>query len=92
MAVNSIKTNHQQIQRIGYNSAVDNFCAKAGGQHVASKKYLSMAGRVWLSYGGNPETNGVNGFVYFEIHNNGGGEYAVDCELEGCDGADWMMY
>ena len=85
MAVNSIKTNHQQIQRIGYNSAVDNFCAKASGQRVASKKYLSMAGRVWLGNGGNPETTGINGFMYFEIHNNGGGEYAVDCELKCCD-------
>lgn len=92
MAVNSIKTNHQQIQRIGYNSAVDNFCTKAGGQRVTSKKYLSMAGRVWLGYGGNPEMTGINGFVYFEIHNNGGGEYAVDCELKCCDRADWMMY
>jgi len=78
MAINSISTNHGQIQRIGYNAAVDSFCLKAGGQKVASGKFLSLATRVWLNYGGNPETTGINGYVYFEIHNKRAAEHSVD--------------
>ncbi|KAF2796342.1 hypothetical protein K505DRAFT_323364 [Melanomma pulvis-pyrius CBS 109.77] len=80
MAVNDVRTNHQQIPRVGFNSAVDNFCGKAGGQRVGGKKYLSMAARVWLDYGGVPENTGINGYVYFEIHNNRDAEHVVDTE------------
>ncbi|KAF1959353.1 hypothetical protein CC80DRAFT_406684, partial [Byssothecium circinans] len=56
MAVNNVKTNHDAIQRSGYNSAVDSFCDKAAGQTVGKDKFLSMATRVWLDYSGNPTT------------------------------------
>ncbi|CAI6287452.1 unnamed protein product [Periconia digitata] len=69
MAIDNVKTNNNAIERRGYNGAVDLFCAKAAGQNVGKDKFLSMASRVWLDYGGNPSTTGINGYVYFEIHN-----------------------
>ncbi|KAF2635367.1 hypothetical protein P280DRAFT_501963 [Massarina eburnea CBS 473.64] len=69
MAVDNIKSNHDAIQRQGFNSAVDSFCGKAAGQTVEKDKYLSMATRIWLDYGGDPTTTGLNGYVFFEIHN-----------------------
>jgi len=84
MPVNDVSTNHGQIGRVGYNSAVDNFCGKAGGQKVGGKKYLSMATRVWLDYGGNPETTGINGYVYFEIHNKRDSDHDVNSKFSSC--------
>jgi hypothetical protein len=78
MAVNDISTNQGQIQRRGFNSAVDFFCDRAGGQTLGGQLFLSMATRVWLDYGGNPETTGLNGYVYFEIHNKRDSDHKVD--------------
>ncbi|KAF2021696.1 hypothetical protein BU24DRAFT_457653 [Aaosphaeria arxii CBS 175.79] len=68
MATTDIKSNAGQLARVGFNSAVDLFCDKAGGHTVGPQKYLSLATRVWLN-SGNPQTSGLNGYVYFEIHN-----------------------
>jgi len=81
MAVNDVKTNNGRVQRIGYNTAVDNFCNKAGGNTLGAGSYLSMATRVWLDYGNNPQTTGLNGWVYFEIHNKQNSDHAVDGEF-----------
>jgi hypothetical protein len=78
MAFNEITTNHGKVSHRGFNTAVDFFCDKAGGQTVGGKKYFSLANRVWLDYGGDPTTTGLNGYVYFEIHNNLGTNYIVD--------------
>lgn len=78
MAINDVKTNHGVVQRIGYNSAVDSFCNKAAGVSVGAGAFSSMATRVWLDYGNNPETTGLNGWVYFEIHNKQNSAHVVD--------------
>lgn len=78
MAINDVKTNHGAIGRVGFNAAVNSFCGKAAGQKLGGKKYLSMATRVWFSYGGDPETTGINGYVYFEIHNKQDSDHVVD--------------
>ncbi|KAF2652578.1 hypothetical protein K491DRAFT_635379 [Lophiostoma macrostomum CBS 122681] len=78
MAVNDVKTNHGAISRVGYNSAVNNFCNKAGGQTVPGNQYLTMATRIWADYGGDPTTTGLNEYVYFEIHNKLGSSHAVN--------------
>jgi hypothetical protein len=81
MAINDVKTNHGTVQRIGYNTAVDSFCNKAAGVTVGAGAYTSMATRVWLDYGGNPETTGLNGWVYFEVHNKQNSAHVVDGKL-----------
>jgi hypothetical protein len=83
MAIEDVKTNNGQITRRGYHSAVDFFCDQAGGQTVGRQQYLSLANRVWLDYGGNPATTGINGYVYFEIHNKQDSDYVVDCKSGG---------
>ncbi|OAG08850.1 uncharacterized protein CC84DRAFT_1204102 [Paraphaeosphaeria sporulosa] len=80
MAINDVKTNHGTVQRVGYNTAVDSFCNKAGGVSVGAGAYTSMATRVWLDYGSNPETTGLNGWVYFEIHNKQSSTHLVNAE------------
>ncbi|KAF2872947.1 hypothetical protein BDV95DRAFT_593340 [Massariosphaeria phaeospora] len=80
MAGDNVNSNAGKIARVGYNSAVDSFCAKAGGQTVAANKFLSMVARVWLDYGENPTSTGLNGFVYFEIHNKRGGDHVVNTD------------
>jgi hypothetical protein len=81
MAIDDVKTNNGQISRRGYNSAVDFFCDEAGGQTVGGQLYLSMANRVWLDYGGDPATTGINGYVYFEIHNKRDSDHVVDGKI-----------
>ncbi|KAF1968969.1 hypothetical protein BU23DRAFT_513738 [Bimuria novae-zelandiae CBS 107.79] len=78
MAINDVKTNHGSVQRIGYNTAVDSFCDKANGVSVGASAYTSMATRIWLDYGSNPETTGLNGWVYFEIHNKQSSAHIVE--------------
>lgn len=78
MAIDNVKTNQGTVQRVGYNFAADAFCDKANGVEVAAGAYTSMATRVWLDYGGNPETTGLNGWVYFEIHNKQSGPHFVE--------------
>lgn len=78
MASNDVKTNHGTVQRIGYNTAVDAFCNKAAGVSVGASAYTSPATRVWLDYGNNPETTGVNGWIFFEIHNKQNSPHVVD--------------
>jgi hypothetical protein len=78
MAVNNVKTNHDTVERTGYTTAVDKFCDAANGQEVGSKLFLSMATRVWLGYGGDPKSTGLNGYVYFEIHNKQNDKHIVD--------------
>lgn len=78
MAVNNVKTNHDTVERTGYNVAVDKFCDAAHGQEVGGKLFLSMATRVWLGYGGDPKSTGINGYVYFEIHNKQNDKHIVD--------------
>ncbi|KAF2123227.1 hypothetical protein BDV96DRAFT_639767 [Lophiotrema nucula] len=80
MAVDDVFTNNGAIHRRGYNTAVDGFCDMAHGKLVGAEnqKYLSMATRVWLSGGGRPEEYGINGYVYFEVHNKINGGHTVD--------------
>lgn len=78
MAVNDVKTNNGAVQRVGYNTAVDTFCNKAAGVEVGAGAYTSMATRVWLDYGGDPKSVGVNGWVYFEVHNKQSSGHVVD--------------
>lgn len=82
MAVNDASTNNGEIRRRGFNTAVDFFCDKAGGQTLGPNLYFSMVNRVWLSYGGVPETTGTNGYVYFEIHNKRNTNHVVDGKRE----------
>ena len=84
MPINDIKTNHDKIQRRGYNSAVDLFCDKAQGQTLGGKLYLSLATRVWMNFGKNPKSHGNNGYVYFEIHNKRDGDHVVDGKSFSC--------
>lgn len=78
MAVDDVKTNRGTVQRIGYHTAVDSFCDKVGDTTVGAGAYTSMATRVWLDYGGNPENTGMNGWVYFEIHNKQNSDHVAD--------------
>lgn len=78
MAADDVRTNNGQIAHLGYNTAVNVFCDRAGNQTLGGNEYLSMAERVWLDYGQNPATTGVNGYVYFEIHNDKAGNHVVD--------------
>ncbi|KAF2682601.1 hypothetical protein K458DRAFT_390526 [Lentithecium fluviatile CBS 122367] len=78
MAVNNVKTNHDTVERTGFNTAVDKFCNAAHGAEVGAKLFLSMATRVWLGYGADPKTTGINGYVYFEIHNKQNDKHIVD--------------
>lgn len=80
MPVNNVKTNHDAIERHGFNPAVDRFCDAANGQEVGAGLFLSMATRVWLDYGGDPKSTGINGYVYFEIHNKQKEKHVVDGE------------
>jgi hypothetical protein len=82
MAIDDVRTNNGQIPRVGYNTAVDAFCNKAAGQSVSGQKYLSMATRIWLSAGGNPSTTGLNGWVYFEVHNKRDSAHSINGELD----------
>lgn len=69
MARDDVSTNNGEIPRRGYLSAVAEFCQEADGQTVPAGSYLSLATRVFLDGGGDPSSNGVPGYVYFEIHN-----------------------
>jgi hypothetical protein len=84
MAVNNVKTNHDTVERTGYNAAVDRFCDAADRQEVGASLYLSMATRVWLDYGGDPTYTGLNGYVYFEIHNKQKDKHVVDGQYAPC--------
>lgn len=79
--MNNVNTNHGKITRVGFNTAVDIFCSKAAGQKVGADKYLSMATRVWLDYGGAPDVTGINGYIFFEVHNKRATEHTVDGKL-----------
>lgn len=78
MPVADTKSNHDQILRRGFDSAVDSFCDKAKDQTLGAGLYLSMATRVFHDYGGDPHTTGINGFVYFEIHNKQNSNHVVN--------------
>ena len=79
MAGVDVSTNNGEIPRRGYVSAVDAFCQAADGQIVGASSYLSMATRVFINDGGDPASNGDNGYVYFEIHNQQKtGDHKVD--------------
>ena len=78
MPIDDISTNHGQITRRGFNSAVDFFCDKAHGQTLGGKLYLSLATRVFINFGKDPRTYGINGYVYFEIHNKLKEEHMID--------------
>ncbi|KAK6066340.1 hypothetical protein SCUP234_12120 [Seiridium cupressi] len=67
-------------ERVGFGSAVQTFCDAADGQTVASNGYLSMATEVFQSGGKNPETYGVIGFVYFEVHNKQSDDHKVEAD------------
>lgn len=69
MARDDVASNHGEILRRGFLSAVSTFCHLANGQSVGAGGYLSTATRVFLDGGGDPASNGVPGYVYFEIHN-----------------------
>lgn len=69
MARDDVSSNNGEISRTGYLTAVTKFCEQASGQTVAAGGYLSMATRVFLDGGGDPSTNGIPGYVYFEVHN-----------------------
>lgn len=69
MARGDVSTNNGEIPRRGYLSAVADFCQKANGKTVAAGGYLSLATRVFLDGGKDPSSNGIPGYVYFEIHN-----------------------
>jgi hypothetical protein len=81
MPVNNVKTNHDTVERTGYSTAVDKFCNAANGQEVGATLFLSMATRVWLGYGADPRTTGINGYVYFEIHNKQNDKHIVDGKI-----------
>jgi hypothetical protein len=78
MAITNVKTNNGAITRRGFDSAVDSFCDKANGQTLGKGLYLSLATRVFLDDGGDPASHGINGFVYFEVHNKGGSDHHID--------------
>lgn len=78
MPIDDISTNHGQIKRRGFNSAVDFFCDQAHGQTIGGNLYLSLATRAFLSFGKNPTEHGNNGYVYFEIHNKLDEDHIVD--------------
>ena len=78
MAIDDVKTNNGEISRVGYTSAVNTFCNKAGGQTVPGNQYLTMGTRIWADYGGNPTTTGLNEYVNFEIHNKLSTSHTVD--------------
>lgn len=82
MAIKDVKTNSAVVQRIGYNTAVDSFCNKAGGVKVDAGAYTSMATRVWLDYGSDPGQTGLNGWVYFEVHNKQSSAHVIDGKSE----------
>jgi hypothetical protein len=69
MARDDVKTNHGEIARRGYLSAVAAFCKQANGKTVGAGDFLSMATRVFLDGGGDPTSSGTNGYVFFEVHN-----------------------
>lgn len=81
MARDDVASNHGQISRRGYLSAVSSFCQLANGQSVAAGGYLSTATRVFLDGGGDPASNGVPGYVYFEIHNKQSQAHLVTSEF-----------
>ena len=67
MASETVWTNNKKIEHRGYNQAVDYFCDQAGGQTLGGQLDHAMATRVWLGGGGNTTTNGLRGYVYFEM-------------------------
>lgn len=81
MARDDVSSNNGEIPRRGYLTAVAEFCEQASGQTVPAGGYLSLATRVFLDGGGNPSTNGIPGYVYFEVHNKqNSASHTVDCE------------
>lgn len=69
MARDDVNSNNGDIPRRGYLTAVAEFCEQADGQTVPAGGYLSLATRVFLDGGRDPSTNGIPGYVYFEVHN-----------------------
>lgn len=67
MPVDDVSIAGGSDQRIGFNTAVDNFCNAVNGQVVPADGYLSMATEVFLDGGKNPSEYGVVGFVYCKI-------------------------
>ncbi|KAF2269068.1 hypothetical protein CC78DRAFT_564830 [Lojkania enalia] len=78
MQIDDIKTNHDQIQRRGFNSAVDFFCDEAHDQTLGAGLYLSLATRVYINYGKDPKYYGINGYVYFEVYNKMNKGHVID--------------
>jgi hypothetical protein len=78
MPIDNVSTNKGTLQHRGYTSAVDSFCDRAQGQEVGGQLYLSMATRVWMDHGGDPKVKGINGYLYFEIHNKRDEKHVVD--------------
>jgi hypothetical protein len=82
MARDDVSSNNGEIPRRGYLTAVAEFCQQANGQTVPAGGYLSLATRVFLDGGGDPSTNGIPGYVYFEVHNKqSSAPHTVDGEL-----------
>ena len=69
MARDDVSSNNGEIPRRGYLTAVADFCEHASGKTIPAGGYLSLATRVFLDGGGDPSTNGIPGYVYFEVHN-----------------------
>ncbi|KAF3384119.1 Altered inheritance of mitochondria protein 6 [Talaromyces pinophilus] len=69
MARDDVSSNNGELPRRGYLTAVAEFCEQANGHIVPAGDYLSLATRVFLDGGGDPSTNGIPGYVYFEVHN-----------------------
>lgn len=69
MARDDVSSNNGEIPRRGYLTAVSDFCGHASGKTIPAGGYLSLATRVFLDGGGDPSTNGIPGYVYFEVHN-----------------------
>ncbi|KAI1814819.1 hypothetical protein GGS20DRAFT_585081 [Poronia punctata] len=78
MAIDDVEIGQGGDKRVGFGSAVQKFCEMADGETVKKDDYLSMATEVYLDGGGDPSTNGILGFVYFEIHNKQDDDHTVE--------------
>ncbi|CAH0040888.1 unnamed protein product [Clonostachys rhizophaga] len=82
MPRDDVKIGQGTDTRPGFSTAVQKFCSAVNGQVVKPSGYVSLATEIFLSSGKAPTSYGIQGYVYFEVHNKESSDHTIS--LDSC--------